>query len=162
MILFLHYFNKLLDCSRLRARIKAKYFEEVMGARKNGAREGDTLIQHKTKNLVKLMHQTILRPAQPPPPHPTSGNCGGGAWANFCAARSRAFANSVATPELLTQTWFPIITKRSSRLANLSIACVAGGIHSTILQRLRRQISLDYYTIPPATQANLSRMGKKF
>ena len=25
---------------------------------------------------------------------------------------------------------------------------------STILQRLRRQISLDYYTIPPATQAN--------
>ena len=26
--------------------------------------------------------------------------------------------------------------------------------HSTILQRLRRQISLDYYTIPPATQAN--------
>ena len=71
MILFLHYFNKLLDCSRLRARIKAKYFEEVMGARKNGAPEGDTLIQHKTKNLVKLMHQTILRPAQTPPPtHP--------------------------------------------------------------------------------------------
>ena len=27
--------------------------------------------------------------------------------------------------------------------------------HSTILQRLRRQISLDYYTIPPATQAML-------
>ena len=25
--------------------------------------------------------------------------------------------------------------------------------HSTILQRLRRQISLDHYTIPPATQA---------
>ena len=25
--------------------------------------------------------------------------------------------------------------------------------HSTILQWLRRQISLDYYTIPPATQA---------
>ena len=25
--------------------------------------------------------------------------------------------------------------------------------HSTMLQRLRRQISLDYYTIPPATQA---------
>ena len=25
--------------------------------------------------------------------------------------------------------------------------------HSTILHRLRRQISLDYYTIPPATQA---------
>ena len=25
--------------------------------------------------------------------------------------------------------------------------------HSTILQRLRRQISLDYYTIPPGTQA---------
>ena len=25
--------------------------------------------------------------------------------------------------------------------------------HSTILQRLRRQNSLDYYTIPPATQA---------
>ena len=27
--------------------------------------------------------------------------------------------------------------------------------HSTILQRLRRQISLDYYTISPATQANI-------
>ena len=26
--------------------------------------------------------------------------------------------------------------------------------HSNILQRLRRQISLDYYTIPPATQAS--------
>ena len=25
--------------------------------------------------------------------------------------------------------------------------------YSTILQRLRRQMSLDYYTIPPATQA---------
>ena len=25
--------------------------------------------------------------------------------------------------------------------------------HSTVLQRLCRQISLDYYTIPPATQA---------
>ena len=47
------------------------------------------------------------------------------------------------------------------------IACVAGGImwvrdysfgggavsDSTILQRLRRQISLDHYTIPPALQA---------
>ena len=28
--------------------------------------------------------------------------------------------------------------------------------HSTILQRLRRQISLDYYTIPPAKQARVS------
>ena len=28
--------------------------------------------------------------------------------------------------------------------------------HSTILQRLRRQISLDYYTIPPATQARMN------
>ena len=27
--------------------------------------------------------------------------------------------------------------------------------HSNILQRLRCQISLDYYTIPPAMQANL-------
>ena len=27
--------------------------------------------------------------------------------------------------------------------------------HSTILQRLRHQISLDYYTIPPATQVSL-------
>jgi len=27
--------------------------------------------------------------------------------------------------------------------------------HSTILQRLRRQISLNYYTIPPAMQAKL-------
>ena len=105
MILFLHYFNKLLDCSRLRARIKAKYFEEVMGARKNGAREGDTLIQHKTKNLVKLMHQTILAAPSPPPPPATAGV---GVLANISAARGRAFANSVATPELLTQTWFPI------------------------------------------------------
>ena len=31
--------------------------------------------------------------------------------------------------------------------------------HSTILQRLRRQISLDYYTIPPAMQANFERCG---
>ena len=28
--------------------------------------------------------------------------------------------------------------------------------HSIILQRLRSQISLDYYTIPPATQATLN------
>ena len=28
--------------------------------------------------------------------------------------------------------------------------------HSTILQRLRRQISLDYCTIPPATQARMN------
>ena len=27
--------------------------------------------------------------------------------------------------------------------------------HSNILQRLRCQVSRDYYTIPPATQANL-------
>ena len=27
--------------------------------------------------------------------------------------------------------------------------------YSTILQRLRRQISLDYYTIPPGTQASI-------
>ena len=33
--------------------------------------------------------------------------------------------------------------------------------HSTILQRLRRQISLDYYTIPPATQAMLSLVLQK-
>ena len=30
--------------------------------------------------------------------------------------------------------------------------------HSTILQRLRRQISIDYYTIPPATQANMTAL----
>ena len=28
------------------------------------------------------------------------------------------------------------------------------GVGTTILQRLHRQISLDHYTIPPATQAN--------
>ena len=28
-----------------------------------------------------------------------------------------------------------------------------------ILQRLRRQISLDYYTIPPATQAKAAAKG---
>ena len=77
-----------------------------MGARKNGAREGDTLIQHKTKNLVKLMHQTILAAPSPPPPPPATA--GVGVLANFSAARGRAFANSVATPELLKQTWFPI------------------------------------------------------
>ena len=33
--------------------------------------------------------------------------------------------------------------------------------HSTILQRLRRQISLDYYTIPPATQANKTSTSPK-
>ena len=142
MILFLHYFNKLLDCSRLRARIKAKYFEEVMGARKNGAREGDTLIQHKTKNLVKLMHQTILRPAQTPPPTP--GNCGGGAWANFCAARSRAFANSVATPELLTQTWFPISYKEIKQIGQ--------SVNSLRSWRY----SLDYITTAPPP--NLTRL----
>ena len=31
---------------------------------------------------------------------------------------------------------------------------------STILQRLRRQIALDYYTIPPATQA-ISSVGQQ-
>ena len=31
--------------------------------------------------------------------------------------------------------------------------------YSTILQRLRRQISLHYYTIPPAMQANKTGMG---
>ena len=31
--------------------------------------------------------------------------------------------------------------------------------HSTILQRLRCQISLEYYTIPPATQAIHDRAG---
>ena len=31
--------------------------------------------------------------------------------------------------------------------------------YSTILQRLRRQISLDYYTIPPTTQAKF-KMSK--
>ena len=63
-------------------------------------------------------------------------------------------------------------------LRSLLLVCVAGGIvwvqceikvlaadgsavksHSTILQRLRRQISLDYYTIPPATQATLLYFG---
>ena len=33
--------------------------------------------------------------------------------------------------------------------------CSAVKSHSTILQWLRRQISLDYYTIPPATQATV-------
>ena len=33
--------------------------------------------------------------------------------------------------------------------------------HSTMLQRLRRQISLDYYTIPPATQAIQIISGQK-
>ena len=34
--------------------------------------------------------------------------------------------------------------------------------HSTILQRLRRQISLDYYTIPPATQASTLARSSNF
>ena len=33
--------------------------------------------------------------------------------------------------------------------------------HSNILQRLRRQISLDYYTIPPATQASFPQNSLK-
>ena len=33
--------------------------------------------------------------------------------------------------------------------------------HSTILQRLRRQISIDYYTIPPATQAMCALKNKR-
>ena len=110
MILFLHYFNKLLDCSRLRARIKAKYFE-VMGARKNGAREGDTLIQHKTKNLVKLMHQTILAaPSPPPPPRQLRGwgigkffRCPG---SGICQLRGHPRAldtNVVSYPNIITK-----------------------------------------------------------
>ena len=40
-------------------------------------------------------------------------------------------------------------------------ACVAGGIMWVLRRswRLRRQISLDYYTIPPATQAIKTAMG---
>ena len=34
--------------------------------------------------------------------------------------------------------------------------------HSTILQRLRRQIYLDYYTIPPATQASTCTLAGIF
>ena len=32
-----------------------------------------------------------------------------------------------------------------------------GSRDTTLLQRLRRQIALDYYTIPPATQASRAR-----
>ena len=165
MILFWHYFNKLLDCSRLRARIKAKYFEEVMGARKNGSREGDTLIQHKTKSLVKLMHQTILAAPSPHPP----ATAGVEHWQIFALPGVGHFPTPWRPPSswhkrgfLSEYNYKEDFTGKSSRLANLSIACVASGVHSTILQQLRRQISLDYYKIPPATQANLSRMGKKF
>ena len=54
---------------------------------------------------------------------------------------------------------------RRSRVADEAVESISRGFaardgssvksYSTILQRLRRQISLDYYTIPPATQANL-------
>ena len=43
------------------------------------------------------------------------------------------------------------VPKKGSR--NKAVDGYAVKSHSTILQRLRRQISLDYYTIPPATQA---------
>ena len=55
------------------------------------------------------------------------------------------------------------VPKKGSRDEAVEICSISRGFsardgsavksHSTILQRLRRQISLDYYTIPPATQA---------
>ena len=48
------------------------------------------------------------------------------------------------------------VPKKESREEAVGFAARDGSAvksHSTILQRLRRQISLDYYTIPPATQA---------
>ena len=45
------------------------------------------------------------------------------------------------------------VPKKGSR--NEAVDGYAVKSHSTILQRLRRQISPDYYTIPPATQASL-------
>ena len=156
MILFWHYFNKLLDCSRLRARIKAKYFEEVMGARKNGSREGDTLIQHKTKSLVKLMHQTILAAPSPHPP----ATAGVEHWQIFALPGVGHFPTPWRPPSswhkrgfLSEYNYKEDFTGKSSRLANLSIACVASDVHSTILQQLRRQISLDYYSV-----VNLTRL----
>ena len=47
----------------------------------------------------------------------------------------------------------PLVTAPPSNLTRLYYNGSAVKSHSTILQRLRRQISLDYYTIPPATQA---------
>ena len=43
--------------------------------------------------------------------------------------------------------------KNNAHLLSRNLPAVKS--HSTILQRLRRQISLDYYTIPPTTQAKL-------
>ena len=48
--------------------------------------------------------------------------------------------------------------KHVCRFSYIFVACVAGGILE-YLQRLRRQISLDYYTLPPATQANIFVMS---
>ena len=47
----------------------------------------------------------------------------------------------------------PLVTAPPSNLTRLYYNGSAAKSHSTILQRLCRQISLDYYTIPPATQA---------
>ena len=49
------------------------------------------------------------------------------------------------------------VPKKGSNLTRLYYNRSAAKSHSTILQRLRRQISLDYYTIPPATQAKKNR-----
>ena len=57
------------------------------------------------------------------------------------------------------------VPKKGSRDEAVEIAARDGSAvksHSTILQRLRRQISLDYYTIPPATQANAKRTVRIF
>ena len=51
------------------------------------------------------------------------------------------------------------VPKKGSRSISRGFAARDGSAvksHSTILQRLRRQISLDYYTIPPATQATVA------
>ena len=61
----------------------------------------------------------------------------------------------VGTRRLVFLAASPLVTAPPSNLTRLYYNGSAVKSHSTILQRLRRQISLDYYTIPPATQATI-------
>ena len=54
------------------------------------------------------------------------------------------------------KSFSPLVTAPPSNLTRLYYNGSAAKSHSTLLQRLRRQISVDYYTIPPATQASLN------
>ena len=81
-------------------------------------------------------------------------------WKKFADNRKRAKILANATTPLRPST-----NTQYRQLRRLGCGCLRGFAardgsavksHSTILQRLRRQISLDYYyKIPPATQASV-------